>query len=126
MKTIVSGVAAALAAVVAVPVSVSAQEAVIDPVEAKQCSVWASYLASRITDEQTLQALLFATNYFTGYYEGATGRAIGDDKDVAPLLEVEADLERFTEICATHMEGFGARMGAWGDFLSTLEDEAAG
>ena len=115
-------VAAAAATFALTSGPLQAQEAKIEPMEAKQCSLWASYMSAQIEDESTVRALLFATNYFTGYYEGATGRAIGDDKELAPILEVEADLERFTQLCAAHKGGFGERMGAWGDFLGTLDD----
>ncbi|TIX50274.1 hypothetical protein E5222_08290 [Alteraurantiacibacter aquimixticola] len=110
--------------VLAVPAT--AQEAQMDPIVAKQCSVWASFMSTNIEDEGTQRALLFATNYFTGYYEGATGRAIGDVMDREALEEVARDLQGYTQICAAEMEAFGTRMSAWGNMLTDLgNDESA-
>jgi len=112
---------AALAASLAM--SAQAQEAKIDPMLAKQCSVWASYMSSNVDDENAQQALLFATNYFTGYYEGATGRAIGDTTDRDALLEVANDINGFTQRRAEEMQAFGTRMGEWGRIVSALGEE---
>lgn len=123
MKVRIAVVAAAALTLLSAPLQAQdEQDFKIDPLEAKQCAVWASYLSTQINEDDTKQALLFATNYFTGYYEGATGKAIGADEDMEALLDVAMNLENFTDICATHMEGFGTRMGSWGDFLSNLGD----
>ena len=108
-------------ALAVVPVSAVAQtSAHIDPIQAKQCAVWASVMSSQIDDAQTQQAMLFAVNYFVGHYEAATGRGIGDlDADEA-MMEVASDLQTYTEICAGHMEAFGNRMISGGQFLTDM------
>jgi hypothetical protein len=89
--------------------------------DAHQCAVWSSYLSSQMTDDpETAEALLFVTNYFVGYYEGRTGRAIAEADDIAAMIEVEGDLAKVTDKCATLMVGYGERMTAWG------EDKEAG
>lgn len=74
-------------------------------------------------DPETVEALLFATNYFVGYYEGRTGRTIAEGNNVAAAIEVEGNLAEVTEKCADLMAGYGERMTAWG---ASMETEAAG
>ena len=89
--------------------------------EAKQCSVWASYVSTQLDDDpQTQQALLFAVNYFVGYFEGATGQSIAESDDTEALMTVANELERYSTICAGHMEAFGSRMTDWGEILTRL------
>ncbi|GEM_PF-2031490 len=120
MKKLASAFAVTLA-LAAAPVASSAQaSALIEPLEAKQCAVWASVMSSQVEDPQTQQAMLFAVNYFVGHYEGATGTGIGDLEDEQALIEVASQLPAYSEICAGHMEAFGNRMISWGQFLSAL------
>nr|NIS40151.1 hypothetical protein [Desulfuromonadales bacterium] len=114
-----------LAALAALPValaapSVAAETLELSAEEARQCSFWASYLSTEIDDPEVNEALLFAINYFVGYYEGASGRSIGNDGEVDSIVEVAMDIERFTELCSIQMEGFGTRMAEWGDSLDRL------
>ncbi len=91
--------------------------------DARQCAIWASYLTVQMADDpETVEALLFATNYFVGYYEGRTGLTIAEGNNVAAAIEVEANLGEVTEKCADLMTSYGERMTAWG---ASMEAEAA-
>lgn len=109
-------------AIALTPSSIAAadDDALLEPIVAKQCAVWASYAGAITEDEQEVRALSFATNYFIGYYEGKTGQGIGDSLDADALVQVAGDLEGFTEICAAHIEHLGERMGEWGEQLTAL------
>ncbi len=64
--------------------------------------------------------MIYALNYFVGYYEGAAGLGIGDRKDDDAVLAVALDPESFVQVCGIHMQGYGDRMIAWGEELSGL------
>lgn len=115
MRSLLAFALAAIAASVAVPAS--AQEARIEPRLAKQCSLWASYAVSTEQDANVRQVIQFAMTYFSGYYEGATGRAVGDTRDEEALAEVSDDLPRFRQLCMAEMQRYSARMVQWGQDL---------
>lgn len=115
---------ASLAGLVLAALPLSAQQPVrIDPEEARQCAIWASFLSTEMADDtETAQALLFAVNYFIGQYEGATGRSIADGDDIASALQMATNMEQVTEMCTAHMSAYGDRMIAWGDNLQAIGD----
>lgn len=121
---------AAAAAALAIPAAGLAQSdsgsgnnVRMEPIEAKQCAVWASAMVAAFDDPEIEEGLLFAINYFVGYYEGATGRGIGDLADRSALREPIMDIEGFAVICGSHMENFGGRMTVWGTELTQLGDQ---
>ena len=119
-------------AVALAPMSAAAQEVpaeaafALSPAEAKQCALWASYASSQVEDDPRSQiSLQMAVNFFSGVYEGASGQGISAVPDVAMLGEVGADFERFTGLCAGHLETFATRMAAWGEILVRIADAEA-
>ncbi len=120
--------AAFLAAVVLVAAPVTAQETVrIDPEEARTCAIWASYVASELVeDPATQQALMMATNYFVGHYEGVTGVSIAQGDDRVAAERVVLNLAETTQMCTRHMESYSNRMVQWGDLLQRLGEAGAG
>jgi hypothetical protein len=125
------GRAAAFAALAGVALATSPvaaqQNARIAPDEARQCAIWASYVSAEIVDDpDTQQALMFATNYFVGHYEGATGRSIAGGDDRAAAEQLVLNLEQVTQMCSAHMEAYGLRMTAWGAALEALGQNEQG
>ncbi|GAA0277251.1 hypothetical protein GCM10009127_17540 [Alteraurantiacibacter aestuarii] len=113
------------AALAMLPGAAMAQDVALDPIEAKQCAVWASMFSTQFEDEETRQAFIYAVNYFVGYYEGTTGQGIGDLEDEESIAAVETRFADFSQICGAHMQGFGTRMSAWGEWLSQFGSETA-
>ncbi len=115
-------VLASLAGLVLAAAPLHAQQAVrIDPEEARQCAIWASFLSTEMADDaETAQALLFAVNYFIGQYEGATGQSIAEGDDIASAMQMATNMEQITQMCTAHMGDYGGRMIAWGDRLERL------
>jgi hypothetical protein len=114
--------AVVLAASLALASPLAAQQSVrIAPDDARQCAIWASYVSAEIVDgPETQQALMFATNYFVGHYEGATGRSIAGGDDRAAAEQLVLNLEQVTQMCSAHMEAYGLRMTDWGAALEAL------
>jgi hypothetical protein len=94
--------------------------------EARLCAIWASYLTAELADDpDSQQALLMATNYFIGQYEGVTGLTIAQGDDRTAAEQVVLNLEATTQICTAHMQGYGTRMALWGDLLQQLGEVGA-
>lgn len=120
--------AVVLAASLALASPLAAQQSVrIAPDDARQCAIWASYVSAEIVDDpETQQALMFATNYFVGHYEGATGRSIAGGDDRAAAEQLVLNLEQVTQMCSAHMEAYGLRMTDWGAALEALGQSEQG
>ena len=112
--------AAALATLVQQPAQAQAVQ-VITAIEAKQCAVWAGFLADRSADNaEAMAAFLYAANYFVGYYEGLTGRSIDEDEDREALLAVDGEIDRLNRFCGNLMVGYGTRMTEWSQTLTRI------
>ena len=113
--------------VVAAPLAAQQSTVRIPADEARQCAIWASYLSSESQDDpEAVEALLFATNYFIGHYEGATGRSIADGQDLAAAMAIVNDLDAVTQMCSEHMLAYGQRMIDWGEVLTRMGDADTG
>jgi hypothetical protein len=123
--------AAALAAIAglllnAAPLAAQQAPVRIAPEDARLCAIWASYLSGELVDDpDSQQALMMATNYFVGHFEGATGRSIAQGEDRAAAEQVVLNLEATTQVCTAHMQAYSERMGQWGALLEQLGEVGA-
>lgn len=115
----------ALAGPVAAQESVPANQFPANPLQAKQCAVWAFAMSERAVDDQEAQeALAHFGSYLVGYFEGTTGQPIGNLEEAPAVREVDTNLDGFTATCAPLMLGYGNRMTAWSEVLGRISGSA--
>jgi len=121
----------AAAALLAFPVTASAQEARPISAEAEhelKCAILAAFLAGTVNegsanpDPELERAMGYALTYWIGRFEGMTGRHFDDVATVDFVKGTIGELEGLRATCAPQMQEMGGRLQIWGNLLQNSEE----
>lgn len=89
------------------------------PQENLDCVIWSSYRVGVATDDTVRNALMLATAWFIGLYEGQTGKTVDDDMIARGTKMTEAQVVAAEPSCIARFDNFGDRLTAIGQTMSS-------
>lgn len=118
-------VLAALAAFALAATPATAQDATAQdigtPAENLDCAIWAAYMAGTNEDPEAEAAFAIALSWFTGLYEGQTGRSIDEPLVARATQLTDEDILTIGGLCVPRFEAYGNRLSVLGDRLQGME-----
>ena len=115
--------AAALAAMAGGALAQDSAEQEVDP--DLRCAIWSAALLDLVGQTDSRVGVTAAFTYFTGRYEGRTGKSLGDVM-TSDLVQAEiADMQGLTQLCQPRMAELGDRLDTLGSALSQARPETA-
>ena len=111
---------AALAAFALAATPATAQD-ISTPAENLDCAIWAAYMAGTNEDPEAEAAFAIALSWFTGLYEGQTGRSIDEPLVARATQLTDEDIHAIGSRCVPRFEAYGNRLSVLGDRLQGLE-----
>lgn len=102
---------------VAAPLSAQEAPAPSAPTAAQDldCALWASFTLGSSTDPKLVTGLSVAVAWFTGLYEGKTGKSINAALKARADILTEAEVQALGPACIARMETFAQRLQAFGE-----------